>query len=312
MATALSLPRPSAADAQRSAFVPVDAMLRIEESYTDNREEQPGPQRKDDFFTEMLAQLEWLGPWKKRPSSFLLGAFGKVYAKADEFDYFQAIAQGSARFGRTDATLRYTYSPRRLLFVQEDGGSGAFYNENEIEAGVRRRFLNQRRLRLDLAFTSEWDDFVSDFDDRDSFNPGFEFGARYDLDRVSFRTGVEYEYRDAARDNYKRNKVDVSAGFDARLGWETLLRFSYERSFRDYTVCCERDDSNRRNSNYRRDDDIQQYQVALTAPVYFVPDLLARLRFRYRDGDSNFSDRRFTVHEVGFELTYFFHFVEVE
>lgn len=312
MTTVFCLSRPSPGAAQRSPFVPVGAQFRLEESYTDNLQQQPGPEAQGDFSTEMLAQLDWLGPWPSTPTSFLVATSGEVYAHADQFDYFQVTAQASARFGRTDTMLRYAYSPQRLLFTQEDGGPGAFYGGNYFEAAVRRRFLDQKRLRLELAFTGEWDDFVPEFDDRDSFNPGAAFGARYDFDPVSFRAGVEYEYRDAARDNYQRDKLEVGAGFDVRLPWESLLRFGYERSFRDYTVCCERDADNRRNSNFGRNDEIQQYQVALLAPVYFVPDLFARLRFRYRDGDSNFPDRRFTVHEVGFELTYVFHFFEVE
>lgn len=312
LAVALCLSAPARARAQRPAYVPIDAMLRLEEGYTDNLQQQPGPDREGDFFTEMMAQLDWLGPWRKVPTSFTVAALGKIYANADEFDYFQAMAQGSARYGRTDALLRYAYSPQQLLFTQEDGGPGAFYHENVFEAALRRRFLSDKRLRLQLGFTAEWNDFVPEFDDRDSFNPGTELAARYDIEFATLRAGVEYEYRDAERDNYKRDKLDVGAGFDLRLPWEVLLRFAYERSFRDYTVCCERDPDNRRNSNFGRNDDIHQYQVALMAPVYFVPDLLARLRFRYRDGDSNSPGRRFTVHEVGFELTYFFHFIEDE
>jgi hypothetical protein len=116
----------------------------------------------------------------------------------------------------------------------------------------------------------------------------------------------QYSVRDAHRQNFDRDEVELSPGFESQITDWLVLRFRYKHEWRSYTVEDPQTASGRTNRNFARDDDIDEVETALVAPLPFLRGLFIGVHHRYRHGDSNRKDRRYDLQEGDVGLTYNF------
>lgn len=278
------------------------AAASIERGYTDNLQEQPVA-REAAWFTGLSAGLSWerrKGGWM--PRTLAATARGRIYEEFRDFDYLELGPEAVFRIGSNDFVARYRFTPRRVLFEEDDGGAGVFYTEHAMATGVRRKFGAERRLRAQAFVEAAWAGFRDEFSDRDSVTPELSADLRYRVhDWFTPRLGFEVAARDARRDNYDRDAVALVAGFDSVFRHLTVgLRF--KRSWRDYTVGSSRDAQLRQNHNFARNDEIQQLDTWVVLPLPRLRTVAVRGRYKFRDGASTRADRNFDAHEVGLEL----------
>lgn len=283
--------------------------LLVGQGYTDNIRSQAGPRRDSETYTNLAVAVGWTQHERRfLPTDLGVAAAGRVFYRFPEFNYAEFGPVAAYRFRRTELQLGYRFTPRRLLFDrEEDGGPGVYFVENLLAAEIKRKFGRRKRLRAELGVQLEWRDFEPPDGGRDSFTPEIAVALRYHV--ASFllpRIAAEYAPRDARGANFDRDEVNVGAGFDARLPWGVITRLRYEHSWRDYTVGAERQPDRRRNSNFRRDDEVDDYQVWLWSPFPGFERLIGRIRYKYRDADSTRDDRVFQRHEVLLEMIYTF------
>ena len=302
--------------------------VAVEQAYNDNVPQEQSPDQVGDWITTGTGQLSW----ERRVPRFVpkearLTAQGHVYYFLTDFDYFDLEAQTAATlWQRVDGLLGYTYSSNQLLYEDSATGDLVFYKENAMEAGFRRRFGTERRLRLEALFVGEWDDFDAANNGRDSFTAGGLWDARYrmsvDWPRVvAFqpRLTVAYDARNANSDNYDRNVVTLSPGFEVQFANGTAWRLRYDHSWRDYTVPTDRTGGSR-NSNFDRFDEINQVQTWFTIRLPW-DGWSVTPRYRFRNGVYDIPNRKvttptgatqvgvreyFTVNELAVELAYGF------
>jgi len=308
-----------------------NATLAVEQAYNDNVEQQSGPHAPDDFITSFTGVLDWENQRKRSrlPKELIVPVQGHIYHNIPDADYFEIAPEvGSPLWWQTDLWLGYRFSPRRRLFDEGNGGGPVLYMENAGTAAVRRRFGQRKQLRAELGFDGEWDDYRQGHHGRDSFTPSLVWDLRYRFWSpgdpnlsVTPRFKLEYGRRHAHADNYDRDELTLSPGFDLQFPLGIGVRFRYERSLRDYTVGSLRADDGARNSNYQREDDISQYQTWLVVPLSLVTGLAVGARYRFRSGVYDEPNRKqtdatgnttvgveeqFDVHEVGLEVSYTF------
>jgi hypothetical protein len=296
--------------------------VRVEQAYNDNVEQQEGTARQGDAITSIGAHIGWTNPRRRRPPAALsLDVTGHVYADLSDFNYVEIQPEAVVPlWWRTDGIIGYRYSPRRLLF-DEDGGDEVFYQDHVVTAGLRRKFGARRQWRSELRFEGEWTDYRSPDDERNAFAPGGVWDLRYRFDPLAGwtltpRTDVEYAARDARRENYDRNAVEVGPGLQIERPGGPVLRLRYAHTWRDYTVDAPRGAAGR-NNNYRRDDEYDQVQGWIIVPLPHLAGVSLGARYRYRAGVYDEPNRKapdgsdgvtteFDVHEVGLEITYAF------
>lgn len=299
--------------------------VAVEQAYNDNVQQENGGLQSGDFITSVSGQLAFNEP-KRKPLPYRLGMgiLGRIYADLPDYSYVEINPEAEVELlPRTDGVIGYWYSPRRLLFEEESNGDNVLYAEHGVSAALQHKLGARKQLRLELGFEGVWDDYRSKDDDRDSFTPALLAEVRYRLTpaalgfTVTPRFGFEHQWRNAHRDNYDREVAILQPGIDVDLPRGLMLRFRFERYFRDYSVDAAKEDGGRRNNNFDRHDDIEQYQTWLTAPLPLVERLTAGLRYRFRRGAYDEPNHKtpdgtigvhhdFDVHEVGVELAYAF------
>lgn len=302
--------------------------VAVEQAYNDNVPQEQSPDQVGDWITTGTGQVGW----ERRVPRFVpkearLTAQGHVYYHLTDFDYFEIEAQTAATlWARVDGLLGYTYSSNQLLYEDSATGDLIFYKENAMEAGFRRRFGAERRLRLEALFVGEWDDFGAANSGRDAFTAGGLWDARYRMsvdrapvDEVSPRLTVAYDSRNARSDNYDRDAVTLSPGFEVRFENGMAWRVRYDHVWRDYPVPTARSNGSR-NSNFDRFDELNQVQTWLTFPLPW-DGWSVTPRYRFRDGVYDIPNRKvttasgatqvgvreyFTVNELAVEIAYGF------
>lgn len=283
--------------------------VAIEQAYTDNVRSEPEAEQDDEYFSKFVGFVEHRQPHARvLPARVGMMVRGHLFYRFPNFDYVELRPQALYSLGRTDLMVLYGFIPRRLLFDrEEDGGAGVYFTEHLAAGEAQHKFGRHKRLRARLLFELEVRDFSAPNSERSSVAPRMAADVRYQV--VSWwvpRVGFELGTRNARSDNYSRDEAGVIAGFDAQLGHGISGRFRYRRSWRDYTVDSERDDTGNDNSNFRRNDDIDDYRTWLTVAVPPVSGLAVRVRYFFRNGDSSRADRIFARHEVGIEAQYVF------
>jgi hypothetical protein len=301
----------------------VTGRMAVEQAYNDNVQQHIGAKREGAFITTLGGQLGWKDLRRTLlPREFDFNVQGHVYDSLSEFDYVELGPEGIyPLLWGTEWYAGYTFSPRRLLF--DEDGDQPFYTEHIFTTGLRGKYLSRKQLRTQLLFEVEWDNFRAPNAGRTAFIPGLLWDARYrfalplglPIDWTP-RVGVEYAEREARRDNYNRHVVSVEPGFDVRFPGGVMLRFRYERDWRDYTVGSAREAGahGHNNNDFGRHDDIEEYRGWLAIPLP-VEGLALGLRYRYRDGVFDAPNRKqpdgsrgvhevFDVHEIGLEISY--------
>ncbi|GIW40271.1 MAG: hypothetical protein KatS3mg076_0848 [Candidatus Binatia bacterium] len=87
------------------------------------------------------------------PDRWGLEVQGSVYHELSNFDHVLVSSEARYSVGkRTELALGYLYSPRRLLFEEEEAARRVFYAEHEMEATLRRKFGERKRLRARVFF----------------------------------------------------------------------------------------------------------------------------------------------------------------
>ena len=117
------------------------------------------------------------------------------------------------------------------------------------------------------------------------------------------RIGIAYGERDANDANYDRDELGVTAGFDSRLVDWCSLRVRYERKKRNYTVS-DATDADGRNSNFDREDDIDDVESVVELPISALDGLVIELQYGYQYSQSTKISRDFDVHELGIRFVY--------
>lgn len=283
--------------------------MTVEQSYTDNIRSQSGPRRDSENFTTWKPSVGYTQDrFRAFPERLSLMVLGHVFYRFPDFNYVEVRPRAEYGFRRTDVRLEYQYTPRRLLFDrEEDGAPGAYFTGNLFDGRVQHKFGRHKRLRSKLGIELDWRDFESPDRGRTEMTPTVYGDLRFvTTSRLTPRVGFEYGQRAAKRSNYDREEIRAKAGFDLRLLWGLTARFRYERIWYEYTVDNERGPDGHRNSNYGRDDDINQYEAWLFYPVPILEGLVTRFRYKYRDADSTRPDRVFTRTEVSLEFSYAF------
>jgi hypothetical protein len=301
-------------------------LIGFEQSYNDNVQQSANAARQGDFISTLSVLATW-EPAKRRwlllPTEAELWLQAHVYDHYRDFTYVELRPEVAYRLGYgVDAVLGYLYAPRRLLFEEDAASDQVFYREHAVTAGFRGKLGERKQLRTQLLFRGVWTDYFGSDRPRDAWSPELRWDLAYRIDlwarRLELvpRIGVIRATRDARRDNYNREVVEVVPGFDLRLPGAVLLRFRYERTWRDYTVDELRDGDGHRNNNFNRTDDYDQLLTWVVVPLPW-DGVTLRPRYRYRDGvfkepsqrqqDGTVGQRvEFSVHEVGMELLYTF------
>lgn len=299
-------------------------LVAVEQVYNDNIQQRQGRDREADLITRFAGQLGWKSrPSRPLPEEMSLTVAGHLYHQYDSFSYFELRPEASyPLWWRLDLLLAYHFSPRRLLFEEEDAGRQIFYSEHAYATGIQRKFGKRRRLRARLLFQGLWQNYREPNDGRDSFTPGLLWDARYRLDLgdppvLSLVPQLLFEYaaRSACRENFDREEYVIGPGMAFELPRDVQLRLRYERSFREYSVDTPRAES--RNGNFDRFDDLHQLQILLGAPLPWHRELAFTLRYRFRHGALDKPNRtgadgslglleHFDVHETGVGMEYRF------
>lgn len=291
----------------------------LDQAYSDNVYQAPGPNQQGGFFSDMTGRLDYFPNRDRWPRILAMFVNGRVYASHSDLNYIQFGPRAAYRLGRYDLFLDYTFNPHKFAFPEEDGNirRGLYYEENDVETGVRGKFLARNALRLDLLYQATWASYDQTHQERDSFYSAVNGEARYQFrSGVTPLAGFEYGHRFARRDNFNRDQTDLRAGIDIELPYATRLRFRYRASWRDYTVGSAKENG-RRNANYGREDRIDEYHTWLDTAVPLLPGLRAGVRYRYSHGEFDAPNRRlpngtvgeqtsFDVNEVGVMIGYWF------
>ncbi len=290
-----------------------EARLSVEEAYTDNvRSASSGPQEEGAFFTTIKGRGAWFpthSRWKSHerlwmPAELGLTVRGRVFSDFSNRNTAEIKPDVRYDIWRGSARLRYGYTPRRLRLEDLEGGDDVYYAEHKVEGAYELKFGPRKAAKVALGGVADWDDYRTAERQRNAFTPSVWGELRYRLHNYFVpRVKVKYGQRDARRDNYDRDELTVRTGFDSRLPMGVDLRFRYQYQNRDYTVDTP-SDSLGSNTNFRRDDDLNQIEVKLGVAVPWVDGLSADVRVKLRDGDSTRTSRIFQVHELGFGLTY--------
>ncbi len=286
-----------------------EASGSVEEFYSSNIQQSPPGEEEDDAVSRFAARMQVNNALiDALPTESLLDVRGYVYAEHPDFDYVEIRPEVRYVFGRLEPYVQYLFSPRRLLFVDDDGGNGnAFYAEHFGAVGFRGKFGKHKQLRTRLAAEAEYQNFRNGFTGHDSVTPGIRAGIRYSIcGRLTPMFDFQYAVREAHRSNYDRDEIELAPGFESQLASWLQLRFRYKKEWRSYSVEKARTAGGRINRNYGRDDDIDQAETWLIAPLPFAEGLGVALRYRYRNGDSNRKERRYDLHEAGVEVSYQF------
>ncbi len=286
----------------------------IEQAYTDNVRSAPsGPQEEGAFFTTLKGRSEWYPRrtrwrWSERrwlPSELALTVRGRLFSSFSNRNTVEIRPSLRYPLGPGEVLLRYGYTPRRLRLEDLEGGDDVFYEQHRLEAGYELKFGPKRALKAAFGGNADWDDYGSAERGRDAFTGSGWASLRYRLHRYFVpRVRLRYGEREARRANYDRNQWSVLGGFDSYLpaGIDVRVRYKYQN--RDYPVDSPKGPSGRTNTNFGREDDINQIETTLGAPMPWVAGLRVELRFKLRDGDSTRTSRNFQVREYGIGIVY--------
>jgi len=300
---------PTLAKDDKEEQPPWDFAVGVEEGYTDNvRWAADGPQKESAWFTTIGGEATWHSEdvwWL--PSEILGGVRGRVYTKYSDRDYAEIYTRMKKEIGDNALLLRYMYTPERLRLEDDPVEGATFSMDHELAVGAERKMGPQKRLRLRLMFESEWDEATDGTsNERDSYTAAGTADVRYRFhDLFQPQIGGRYGVRDAKSSNYDRDEAYVEVGFVSRP-WRLLeISFLYSWIWRDYTVGSATGPDGS-NSNYGREDNADQFEVALKLDVPRVEGLALVLQYKRRDNDSTLDSREFDVNAGSLGLVYKF------
>jgi hypothetical protein len=278
----------------------------LELGHTDNvKWAADGPDKEAADFLTLMGRVGWK-PRSARyvPTRIAAGVRARFYDQFSDRNWVEIQPEAFYDFRRSLLRFRYGYTPERLRLDEDPTLGDVFASRHLGSVMAERKFGAGKKWRLRLEIEGEWDISKSSADDRDSFTPAGSGELRWRLHRLfTPRVGIAYGERDAKDANYDRDELELAAGFDSRPVEWCRLRLRYERKHRDYTVS-DASGPDGSNSNFDRDDDIDEVESVIELPVSAIRGLSVELRHKYRHSQSTKSSRDFDVHETTVRFVY--------
>ncbi len=278
----------------------------IQGGYIDNvRWAEDGPQKDGAYYTTVSGRALWAPQWSRfLPTRLATGVRARFYEDFSARDWVEIQPEAFYDFDRSTVRLRYRYTPERLRLDEDPLLGDVFAVRHYGSVMAERKLGRGKKWRLRMEAESEWDSSKTGAKERDSFTPFASLEARYRFHSLFVpRVSAGYGQREAKDANYDRDELVLSAGFDSSLPVGVHLRFRYKRLERDYTVSTARGPAGS-NSNFRRNDDIDQFMTTLEVPVAIVDGLSFVLSHTYRDSQSSKDSRNFDLHDMQLGLRY--------
>jgi len=292
--------------------------LDVDESYTDNvkwsGDNAVNPDgskaKEDDYFTTIGTKME-LRDIDKRyfPAQVAAIVRARFYNKFTDRDYVEIVPEFSYEFGMTDLTILYSFIPHKLILDEDTGPNNnlpptdIFAMRHRLGVELQRKLWRRSKWRVKAMFEGLWVRSTNSVKERDSFTPVGGVELRYRPTRLFVpRVKVQYGERDSFDNNFNRDELDIVVGFDSQLTEGIRWQVRYKRGSRDYTASGPQS----LNSNFRRNDDSDQYRTKLEYAVPGVDGLAITAHYRFRKNHSSRVSRNFTIQEGGLGVSYTF------
>lgn len=291
--------------------------LDVDESFTDNVKWSGSGglnPKESDYYTTVGTNLEWKDIDRPYfPDKITTVVRARFYDEFTDRDFVEISPEFTYDLGRTDIMLRYSYIPRQLLLdedttIDPNNPADVFSVRHRIRGTFQHKFGYAGHWRARLILEGRWVRSLNSVDERDSFTPVAGVELRYrPTSWFVPRVRLQYGERDTHDNNFDRNEFDIAVGLQSQFARYFRFQVRYKRGIRDYSVDeLISSDGTGTNSNFRRNDDSDQYRTKLEFVIPGLDGLALTAHFRYRKNHSTRSTRNFTIREGGLGVAYTF------
>lgn len=284
----------------------IDGTVSVEEGYTDNVRAD-STQQEGAWFTTFEAE----GEWQRKPRGWLPHRLGglmraRIYSAFDNRDYAEFGPAFGYDWDLASLTVSYELSPDHLR-VDPAAEVDAFADVHTLSGELRSKFGKNKRWTAVGRFDFDAEFYDAAFRERSFYEETIEASLRYRAtSMLTPRAGVSFSSRDAISSNFDREEVTLLVGFDVYFPAAVRAVFRFERTWRNFLVGYEEDESGQGNNNFGREDDAYDVETGVDVPLPWITATTAHVRYRYRDNQSSRRERTYDLNDVSLRVSYDF------